>query len=119
MRCVKSVTPRKIEANRRNAQHSTGPRTDRGKHNSKFNAVTLGLFAKNLVIPVRDGYKAGRVLVSILDGLHEDFQPIGFCEEWLVVKIADCMWRLRRAARCESGSVREAAILVGRRDNKR
>jgi hypothetical protein len=31
-------------------------------------------------------------------------------EEWLVLKIAECMWRLRRATRCESGSVRELAI---------
>ncbi len=31
-------------------------------------------------------------------------------QEWLVLKIAECMWRLRRAARCESGSVREAMI---------
>ena len=57
MRCPKSVSPLKIEANRRNAKHSTGPRTERGKRNSKFNAVTLGLFAKHVTIPICDGYK--------------------------------------------------------------
>jgi hypothetical protein len=37
-------------------------------------------------------------------------------EEWLVLKIAECMWRLRRATRCESGSVRESAIGGDHRD---
>lgn len=110
MRCLKSVTSRKLEANRRNAKRSTGPRTERGRHIAKFNAVTLGLFAKHVVIPVFDGYNAEEDFQSLLDGLHQDFQPTGFYEEWLVVKIAECMWRLRRATRCESGAVREAAI---------
>jgi hypothetical protein len=99
-----------LEANRRNAKRSTGPRTERGRHIAKFNAVTLGLFAKHVVIPVFDGYNAEEDFQSLLDGLHQDFQPTGFYEEWLVVKIAECMWRLRRATRCESGAVREAAI---------
>jgi hypothetical protein len=42
--------------------------------------------------------------------LHHEFQPVGFYEEWLVVKIAEGMWRLRRATRCESGAVRQSAI---------
>jgi hypothetical protein len=110
MRCPKSVTPRKVEANRRNAKSSTGPRTGRGKRNAKFNAMTLGLFAKHVVIPVCDGYKPEREFQSLLDGLHQEFQPVGLYEEWLVVKIAECMWRLRRATRFESGSVRQSAI---------
>src|SRR5690348_17320595 len=32
-----------IEANRRNAQHSTGPRTPEGKAVSRFNALKTGL----------------------------------------------------------------------------
>ena len=48
--------------------------------------------------------------------MHEDFRPVGMYEEWLVLKIAECMWRLRRATRCESGSVRELAIGGDHRD---
>lgn len=117
MRCAKTVTVRKIEANRTNANRSTGPRTERGKRNTKFNAVTLGLFARHVAIPVCDGEKAERDFESLLDGLHDEFQPVGLYEEWLVVKIAEPMWRLRRATRCESGSVREAAIWNGQREN--
>jgi hypothetical protein len=72
--------------------------------------VTLGLFAKQVVIPICDGHKPERDFKSLLDGLHQEFKPVGFYEEWLVVKIAEYMWRLRRATRCESGSVRESAI---------
>jgi hypothetical protein len=111
------VTLRKIAANRKNATRSSGPRTEGGKRNSRFNAVTLGLFAKHVVIPVCDGYKPEKEFQSLLDGLHQDFEPVGFYEEWLVVKVAECMWRLRRATRCESGSVRGAPIWTDRRDN--
>jgi hypothetical protein len=110
MRCRKTVTMKKIEANRKNGKRSTGPRTERGKLAARFNAVTLGLFAKHVVIPISDGYEAERDFQSLLDRLHADFQPVGMYEEWLVLKIAECMWRLRRAARCESGSVRESVI---------
>jgi hypothetical protein len=110
MRCAKTVTPLKIFANRKNAKRSTGPRTERGKAIARFNAVTLGLFAKHVVIPICDGYKPERDFQLLLDGLHQDFKPAGFYEEWLVVKIAGCMWRLRRATRCESGSVRQVAL---------
>jgi hypothetical protein len=82
-----------------------------------FNAVTLGLFARHVAIPICDGEKAETDFGSLLNGLHDEFQPVGFYEEWLVVKIAEYMWRLRRATRCESGSVRESAIWEGHRDN--
>ena len=110
MRCTKTVTPMKLEANRKNAKRSTGPRTERGKSVARFNAVTRGLFAKHVIVPICDGDKAEKEFQSLLDGLHQDFQPVGFYEEWLVIKIVHCMWRLRRATRCESGSIREAAI---------
>jgi hypothetical protein len=110
MRCPKLVTPSKLEANRKNAKRSTGPRTERGKSIARFNAVTLGLFAKHVAIPICDGYKPERDFQSLLDEMHRDFQPVGVYEEWLVVKIAECMWRTRRATRCESGSVRETSV---------
>jgi hypothetical protein len=112
MRCKKTATAKKVEANRKNAERSTGPRTDRGKRNAKFNAVTLGLFAKHVVIPVHDGYNAERDFKALLDQMHEEFSPVGVYEEWLVVKIAESMWRLRRATRCESGAVRDVSIIA-------
>jgi len=39
---------RKAQANRENAKKSTGPRTERGRRNSSFNAVTHGLLANRI-----------------------------------------------------------------------
>jgi len=110
MKCRKAVTAKKVVANRRNAERSTGPRTDRGKVAARFNAVTLGLFAKHVVIPICDGYGSDREFRRLLDDLQQEFQPEGTFEEWLVVKIAESMWRLRRATRSEKGCVRETAF---------
>ena len=37
-----TMTPARLEANRRNAQKSTGPRTARGKAQSRLNRLTTG-----------------------------------------------------------------------------
>src|SRR5207249_3119400 len=89
MRCRKAMTKAKLDANRQNSKRSTGPRTERGKRIARFNAVTLGLFAKHIVIPICDGYRSEKEVQSLLDGLHQEFQPAGIFEEWLVVKIAE------------------------------
>ena len=66
----RAVTSSKLEANRENAKRSTGPRTERGKSTARFNAVTVGLFAKHIVIPICDGYKPERRFKSLLEALH-------------------------------------------------
>jgi hypothetical protein len=48
------ATAAQIEANRRNCQKSTGPRTEAGKNRSKFNASDHGCRAKILVLPTED-----------------------------------------------------------------
>ena len=44
------ATQAQIEANRRNAAHSTGPKTDEGKARSSQNAITHGFYAKAFVV---------------------------------------------------------------------
>ena len=43
-----------VNANRRNSQKSTGPRTQEGKRAVSQNAVTHGLFAREAVIKCED-----------------------------------------------------------------
>src|SRR4051794_10384182 len=43
--------PRKINPNRRNAQLSTGPKTDEGKIESRKNALKHGMTGKGVVLP--------------------------------------------------------------------
>ena len=45
-----TVSAAKLEANRRNAQKSSGPRTEAGKNRAKLNAVTHGIRAETLVL---------------------------------------------------------------------
>jgi hypothetical protein len=48
------TSQRKIEANRRNAQKSTGPKTQEGKDKVKLNALTHGLTAQTVSLPHGD-----------------------------------------------------------------
>lgn len=48
------ASPRKIAANRRNAQQSTGPRTAKGRGRSKHNALRHGLAARLATIGTID-----------------------------------------------------------------
>ena len=48
------VSAAKLEANRRNALKSTGPRTPEGKERSKMNAVTHGCRAETLIVHDED-----------------------------------------------------------------
>jgi hypothetical protein len=45
-----TVSAAKLEANRRNASKSTGPRTEEGKERAKLNAVKHGMRAATLVL---------------------------------------------------------------------
>jgi hypothetical protein len=110
MGCRKTVTELKLAANRRNAQRSTGPRTERGKNTSKFNAVITGLFAKHVVIPLCDGEGSEEQFAQLLADLKQEFRPEGPLEELYVEKLAKSMWRFRRATCAEKGSVRRGKL---------
>jgi len=110
MGCRKTVTEKKLAANRLNAERSTGPRTERGKNTSKFNAVITGLFAKHVVIPLCDGEGSEEQFVALFADLWQEFQPVGPLEKFYVEEMARSMWRLRRATCAEKGSVRRRKV---------
>ena len=97
----------KIEANRRNAQKSTGPKTQAGKEKSKLNALKHGLVAQATVIPVGEAKESDTEFTQLLDRVMTEFDPHGFIEEMLTERIAICYWRLRRAAYAEVGEIRQ------------
>jgi hypothetical protein len=104
----KALTEKTLAANRLNAQRSTGPRTERGKNYSKFNAVKTGLFAEHVVIPICDGEGSEEQFARLLADLQQEFQPEGPLEKFCVAEIAKSMWRLRRATCAEKGSARDS-----------
>jgi hypothetical protein len=100
----KTVTSKKVAANRANAKFSTGPRTERGKRAARLNAVKLGFFSEELVIPLCDGEKALEKCRALLNGIQQELQPAGIMQTWFAEKIAETLWRIRRGTRAERGS---------------
>jgi len=100
----KTITPKKVAANRANAKFSTGPRTERGKRAARLNAVKFGLSSEELIIPVCDGEEALEKYKSLLNGVQQDLRPAGYIQTWYAELIAETMWRFRRGRRAESGS---------------
>ena len=90
------VTKAKIEANRRNAQLSTGPKTPEGKAAVRYNVLKHGILAKEVVIAVGDGREDGGRFEELLSGLPDELNPLGVLKEMLVEKIAVSFWRLGR-----------------------
>jgi len=92
----KPISPRKAEANRRNASKSTGPRTPQGKSWSRRNALKHGILASQAVIATIEGRAERKLFEATVEGLAQDFQPVGTYEQLLVQEIAACFWRKRR-----------------------
>ena len=87
-----------IEANRRNAQNSTGPRTQRGKAVSRFNALKTGIDARSLVIPGENPH----VLESLTVEYYDRFQPAAPEQRFLVDAMITAEWQLRRLRKAEA-----------------
>jgi hypothetical protein len=79
-------------ANRANAQHSTGPKTDEGKAKSSMNAVKTGLTGRTVLLPGDDAL----IYQQHLDRNFLEFAPGSDREHALVQTIADAEWRLLR-----------------------
>ena len=85
-------TPAQINANRANAQKSTGPRSAEGKSASRFNALKHGIDAASIVIPGEDpaGYDA------LVAAYHRDFRPQSPSETFHVDTMLRADWQKRR-----------------------
>jgi len=80
-----AVSTKKIEANRRNAQHSTGPKTAEGKAKTAQNAIKHGIFVKQLLQRAPAEFAAE--METFAQEMRDYYQPVGKLEEILVDKI--------------------------------
>lgn len=103
----RSVSERKIQANRRNALRSTGPRTARGKRIVSQNPIKHGLLAREVVITAGDGTESSAEFYTLLASLRDCYEPVGVVEDSLVQTIATCWWRKARVIRAENGEIRK------------
>jgi hypothetical protein len=91
------VTSKKqVEANRRNANKSTGPKTAAGKARSSRNALKHGILSK---IPVLPWVESQKEFDEHMRQVYEDFQPVGRVEEHVTDTIGMDMWLQIRVAR--------------------
>ena len=96
------ATPAQIEANRKNSQRSTGPKTPEGKARASQNARTHGLLAKDVVLRDEDP----RLFDEQRDALRTHFDPVGAYEELLVERMAIAAWKMRRSPQIEASLFR-------------
>ena len=89
---------KQIEANRRNADKSTGPTTPEGKLRSRGNAVRHGLTAETVIGTHEDAddYQAFELAIT------SDYDAATAVERELVLRLASVLWRLRRATGIET-----------------
>jgi len=92
------ATPKQNDANRQNAQKSTGPRSAEGKAASRFNALKSGIDAKAQVIPGEDPDQL-EVLVA---EYQERFSTATPERRLLVDTLVTAEWLLRRLNRAEA-----------------
>jgi hypothetical protein len=87
-----------IDANRLNAQKSTGPSSPEGRAAVSLNSLKYGLYAETLILPGEDP-AAFEALLQRLDAEHQPATPT---EEAFVSQIAIATWRRARIQRMEA-----------------
>jgi hypothetical protein len=92
------VSEKQLEANRRNAQKSTGPKTAEGKSNSSRNNLRHGLTGHISLLPTEDREAHDAFCHELIDG----FTPETPMERQLAQSIAEDSWRLNRACAIEN-----------------
>jgi hypothetical protein len=86
------VGQRRLAANRRNAQRSTGPRTAAGKKRVSRNALKHGICAATVCLKSEDRPTFNLFLAEI----ERELQPRTVMQRILFDQIAGVIWRLRR-----------------------
>jgi hypothetical protein len=92
------ATEKQILANQRNAQLSTGPRTDDGKRSSRLNAYRHGLTGQIEVLTPEEKEAHD----AFCDGIVASLKPADALENQLAHSVAEGHWRMNRICAIES-----------------
>jgi hypothetical protein len=93
----KQPSDARLRANRRNAQKSTGPKTEAGKQRSALNATRHGILSQVIHLPEEEMKSYDEFTERYVASL----QPIGAVETELANACADLQFRLHRLAAAE------------------
>lgn len=91
------ASDKQIEANRRNAQLSTGPNTDEGKEEAKYNAGKHFYNAAEALLPWEDPEE----YAAHCDRYFRTYPVSCEVQAELILKVAENNWRIRRGKRYE------------------
>src|SRR5579883_3029570 len=92
------VSEKRIEANRRNAQRSTGPRSIDGRARSSMNALRHGITGQVSIMNEEDRVAHDKFVQELIAGL----KPEGAVELQFASVIAEDFWRLQRIRAVEN-----------------
>jgi len=92
------ISDKQHQANRQNAQHSTGPVTPEGRAAVRLNALTYGLRARSTIIEGEDPEEYKRLWAK----LEAEWQPQTCTERLYLEQMCTSQWLLARIARGES-----------------
>ena len=97
------ATIQQIDANRRNALKSTGPKTPEGKAAVRMNSLRHGLRARTVVLPGenRDEFN------QLCDDLEREWQPQSRTAQFYLEQMAVSQWKLTRMEVAEAGIFKE------------
>ena len=98
------ATPAQTLANRANAQHSTGPKTEGGKAAVAQNSTSHGLSSVGFTLLPHENPEA---FVELKRSIEEQWEPETATEYFLVTEMVRAQWRLVRIEAIE------AAVLTG------
>jgi len=91
------ISEKQQEANRKNAQHSSGPKTPAGKEAIRFNALTYGLRTRASILPDENAADYSQ----LWDEMEADWQPQTRTERCYLETMVTSQWLLKRVAESE------------------
>jgi hypothetical protein len=96
-------TKKQQAASRRNARHSTGPKTPAGKAASSMNGLRHGLRARTAILPGENQEDFDEISIA----LQNQYQPQNPTEQHLVDQAANAQWKLLRAENYEAEAAKD------------
>jgi hypothetical protein len=91
------ATEKQMQANKLNAQMSTGPKTPEGKANSSLNRLSHGFASHARIMPGEDAEQ----FKGLLTDLQNEYQPATATEQILVEEMVTSRWLGLRAFRLQ------------------
>lgn len=108
------MTQPKFDANRANAQHSTGPQTPEGKAAVSQNATKHGMTARKLTLAPEELAE----LETLTESFREAYEPQTAAESALLRRMVEYFWRGKRALAVERALFNQCACeLAAERDD--